>query len=104
MPLHVKTFGDWREFKRERRSVKIEILELPFHPHEEEPECFVLMLVSVKDVAVMAVHKVGDSGNEPLAIGAVDQQDSRFSIRFVSFTTGNPLKSWVSTDARTTPE
>lgn len=34
------------------------------------------MLISVKDVAIVPVQKVGDGGDQPLLVGATNEQDS----------------------------
>ena len=52
--------------------VEVEFPKVPLDPHEEQAQLFVLVLVGVQNVSPMAVDKVGDSGQNALAVRAID--------------------------------
>ena len=58
-----------------------EALQLPLHALEEDPLLGVGVLVGVDDVAVVPVEEVGDSGHQPLLVGAGEEQDGGDAFR-----------------------
>ncbi len=56
-------------------QIEVEIRQVPFHPHQEQFQLGVLMLVGVQDVGIVQQQKVGDGGDQTLLVGAGNQQD-----------------------------
>src|SRR5262249_44805602 len=76
-PAHREALGDRGELAGEVVEVEGEPGQLPLDAHEEQAALRVLVLVGVQDVAVVPVEELADGGDDPLAVGAVDQQDGR---------------------------
>ena len=70
-----EALGDRGELARELVEVEVEVGEVPLDAHEEQAALGVLVLVGVQDVGVVAVEELADGGDDPLAVGAVDEQD-----------------------------
>jgi hypothetical protein len=75
LPAHVVLGGHRREGLREAVQPQIEARQVPLHPHQEQPRLAVLVLVGMQDVGVVPVEKIGDGGDQTLAVGAGDEED-----------------------------
>lgn len=71
----MERLGDHRESLSELSGIEVETVQIPFDSREEEPELTVLMLVSMKDVRAVLIEKLGDTGDDPPAVGTIDQQN-----------------------------
>ena len=60
---------------RSRRRVLRLPVQPPLHPHEEQPQLVVLVLVGVQNVGAVFVQQAGDAGHQTLAVRAVDEQN-----------------------------
>src|SRR5665213_3222866 len=83
------------QFRRKRCKVRLECLKVkftwsaftgiagqiktPLHAHEEKAKFVILVLVRMENICAMLVKQACDTSNQTLAIGAVDQEDSRIS-------------------------
>jgi len=94
-----KRVGDRREGGREVGRIEVEACQIPLHPHQEQPELGVLVLVGVQDVGVVPEQEVGDGCDQPLLVGAGQQQNGgvahggsrRSGTGFCAIITKNPL-------------
>ena len=62
-------------FRVNSAGLEAKLLEVPFDAHQEQVALAVLVLVGVQDVGIVPVQEFADGGNDPLAVGTVDQQD-----------------------------
>src|SRR5580700_545383 len=89
-PLHLKLFGDGREMFGEvgevfigevvlsdivLREIEVEVFGIELDAHQEESGFFVGVLVSMQDVAAVAVDEVGDGGDFAFGVGTGDEED-----------------------------
>lgn len=63
----------------------IKTLQVPLGPHEEDLSFLVHMLIDFQDIAVVIRQKAGYGGNEPLAVGTVDEQNSGVIFKVVQW-------------------
>src|ERR1700674_3120791 len=75
-PLHLEVVGDRSEVPGEVRQVDVKLGRIKFHAHQEQVRFIIGVLVSVQDVSVMAEDKIGDRGNDALAVGTTNQKYS----------------------------
>jgi hypothetical protein len=75
-PAHLKAFANDCELVGEVVEAEVEPSEVPLDAHQEQAALGVLVLVRVQDVGVVSIQELGDGGDNPFAVGAVDQQDA----------------------------
>jgi hypothetical protein len=73
--LHVEALGDGGEGQLEVVQIQRKAGQIPFHPHQEQLEFSVLVLVGVQDIGVVLVEKIGNGGHQTFLVGATDEQD-----------------------------
>jgi hypothetical protein len=74
--LNGKLLGDGRKPRREVFYVELETCEVPFDAGKIETFFSGLVLLEMKDVAIMPVDEVGDGRIQTFAIRAPQQEDS----------------------------
>src|SRR5581483_2845960 len=74
-PIHLEPLCDGRKRGGELLGGHGESRQVPFHPHQEEPELGVLMFIGVQDVAVPLVNEIGNGRYQALTVGATYQQN-----------------------------
>ena len=73
--LHVEFLGQRIEGLEDLPPGDVEALELPLDPHEEDLGALRRVLGGVNDVAAVAEDEVRHRGDDPLLVGAGQQQD-----------------------------
>ena len=56
-------------------KIDIEVFGIEFDAHQEQPGFFIAVLIGMKNVAAVAIDKVGDGSDFALAVRAGDEQD-----------------------------
>ena len=79
-PAHVEPPRDGLELLPQRLGRQVELLERPLHAHEEQPQILILVLIGVQDVRAVRIQKVGNCGDQALAVGAIDQENGGVSV------------------------
>lgn len=73
MPAHLELFSHPAELGRE--GFEIESVQGPFHPHEEEAQFAILVLIGMGDVGAISIKKPGNAGDETLTVGAMNEKN-----------------------------
>ena len=74
-PDHPEAVRDGSESRGEVGQIEAEVRQFPFHPHQEQFQLGILMLVGMQDIGVVRQQKIGDGGDQPSLVGAGNQQD-----------------------------
>ena len=74
-PFHIEGSGHRLERRAKGRLIQREILQVPLHAHEEQPEIVVLVLIGVKNVGAVAGQETGNARDDSLAVRAMNQKN-----------------------------
>src|SRR5689334_7318027 len=76
-PIHRKFFGNRAERLGEALEIDLKAIQFPLNSRQVEVFSAGLVLLKMQDIAAMAENEIGNGRIETLAIGTLDQEDSR---------------------------
>ncbi len=73
--MHAEFRGDGGKTRGKFIQRQGKTLQVPLHPHQEQLQFGILMLVRVQDVRIVREQKIGDGRHQAFLIRAGDEQD-----------------------------
>jgi hypothetical protein len=93
--LHVKVVGYRLESGSDLLPCECKTVHLPFHTMKEDPLLGVNVLLGVNNIAAVAEHEIGNTGDQAFLVGTVNQKDGGFIGRRSSQARSQSVSFWM---------